>query len=83
MSLKAQSSATISVGFHWCINQENQPVPFLVSFVPPNLLFKHARTLHVVPQHLISLKAFDENLLKILLQNPVEHIDRIFPCITD
>lgn len=76
MCLKAESSATICVGFHWCINQESQPVPFLVSFPPPNLLFKHARTLHFVPQH---LKAFDENLLKILLENPVECINMIFP----
>ena len=83
MCLKAQSSATISVGFHWCINQESQPVPLLVSFLPPNLLVKHARTLHFVPRPLIFVKAPDENLLKILLENPVEHINRIFPFNAD
>lgn len=78
MYLKAQSSAMISVGFHCCINQESQQINLLFYFLPPNFLFRHARTLRFVPQHFISLKALDENFLKILLENPVEHTNRIF-----
>lgn len=78
MYLKSQSSAMISVGFHWSINQESQQINLLFYFRPPDFLFRHARTVPFVPQHLISLKALDENFLKIFLENPVEHINRIF-----
>lgn len=83
MYLKAQSTAMISMGFHRCINQESRQINLLFYFLPPDCLFGHARILPFVPWDFIFFKALDENFLKIFLENPTEHINRIFQSNVD